>query len=487
MNLLDKLIASVSPRAGLARAAARKALRGFEAADRGRRTAGWRAASSDSNAEIRQGQALLRDRARAMRRDNPYAERGVSAIATNVVGYGIVPDPIGRTRQKKRALDLWQQWAETPACDFEGRCNMYGLQNLAMQTVVESGEALIRRIWTPGYNILNFQLQILEPDYLDSSRDEMNSDGSCTTDGIAFDVKGRRKGYWLFPHHPGAQGRLPLMQHVSVLVPAEDVTHIFFAKRPGQMRGYTWLAPVMLRMRNFDEMEDAVMEQAKVAACFAAFIHTDDTGGGPGASTKPDLLERVEPGMIERLGENENVTFGTPPVFSGYDSYAKQSLRATSMGLGIPYEVLTGDLGGVSFTSGRMGWLEFGRNIDTWRWQMLVPQMCDRIWQWFNEAALLTPVGFPEPVRAGWVAPRRDLIDPTKELDAYEKEMRLGGLSFSGMLKERGINDTEAHVAQIVEDNKLLDDSGLVFDGDPRMVAKAGAAVAPVARLPESE
>lgn len=481
MNFLDRIVSAFSPRAGLARAMARKSLRGFEAADRGRRTAGWKSSSSDSNAEIRQGQSLLRDRARDMRRNNPYAERGVSAIATNVVGYGIVPDPIGRTRQKKRALDLWQQWAETPACDFEGRCNMYGLQNLVMNTVVESGEALVRRIWTPGDNVLNFQLQVLEPDYLDGSRDGVDSDGTHTSDGIKFDSKGRRVGYWLYPQHPGATGRITLMSHVSELIPAEDIAHIFFTKRPGQTRGYTWLAPVMLRMRNFDEMEDAVIEQAKVAACFAAFVHTDaDTLSGAVAE-KPDLIERVEPGMIERLGENENITFGTPPVFSGYEAYSRQSLRATSVGLGIPYEVLTGDLSGVSFTSGRMGWLEFGRNIDTWRWQMIVPQMCDRVWGWFNEAAMLSAGGFPEVIRSTWVAPRRDLIDPTKELEAYEKEMRLGGLSYSGMLKERGINDTEAHVAQIVEDNSLLDKSGLVFDGDPRQVAKAGAAVTPVA------
>lgn len=487
MNFFDKIVTAINPHAGLKRAMVRKAIRGFEAADRGRRTAGWRASSTDSNAEIRHGQALLRDRARDMRRNNPYAERGISAIATNVVGYGIVPDPIGRTRQKKRALELWQQWAETPACDFEGRCNMYGLQNLVMQTVAESGEALVRRFWTPGLNVLNFQLQVFEADYLDNSRDVANADGSYTADGISFDKAGRRVGYWMFPHHPGAQGRVPILTHVSTLIPAEDIAHIFFSKRPGQTRGYTWLAPVMLRMRNFDEMEDAVIEQAKVAACFAAFVHTDaDTIAGP-QSEKPDLIERVEPGMIERLGENENITFGTPPVFSGYEPYSKQSLRATSIGLGIPYEVLTGDLAGVSFTSGRMGWLEFGRNIDTWRWQMLVPQMCDRVWGWFNEAAMISSGGFTESIRSTWVAPRRDLIDPTKELEAYEKEMRLGGLSYSGMLKERGINDTEAHVAQIVEDNALLDNAGLVFDGDPRNVAKAGAAVTPVALEPVTE
>lgn len=485
-NPLDWLIATVNPRAGLARAAARKALRGFEAADRGRRTSGWRTHSTDADSEIRQGQRLLRDRARAMRRDNPYAERGVSAIGTNVVGYGIVPDPKGRTRQKKRALELWQRWAETTACDSETMCNIYGIQLLAMTTVVESGEVLIRRKWTPGKNILNFQLQIFEPDYLDNSRDTTNTDGSYTQDGISFNASGEKIGYWLFPRHPGSSGRVPMMLHESTLIPAEDIIHMFFRKRPGQMRGYTWLAPVMLRMRNFDEMEDAVIEQAKIAACYAAFIHADSDNSLPGspAGDRQDW-DHLEPGAINRLSENENITFGTPPTFNGYEAYSKQSLRATAVGLGIPYEVLTGDLAGVSFTSGRMGWLEFGRNIDVWRWQMIIPQLCDRVWAWFNEAAMLSAGGFAEPIACGWVAPRRDLIDPIKELQAYKDEMRLGGLSYSGMLKERGINDTDAHVAQITDDNKLLDENELTFDGDPRKVMLAGSA--PVAPTPPVE
>jgi len=473
-NPIDWLVAMVNPRAGVARAAARKMLRGFEAADRGRRTAGWRTHSTDADSEIRQGQRLLRDRARSMRRDNPYAERGISAISTNVVGYGIVPDPRGRARQKKKALELWQKWAETTACDTEAMSNFYGVQLLAMQTVVESGEVLIRRKWTPGKNVLNFQLQIFEPDFLDNSRDYVNADGGYIQDGIEFNAAGEKTGYWLFPHHPG-QARVPLMQHVSKFVPAEDVIHMFFRKRPGQMRGYTWLAPVMLRMRNFDEMEDAVIEQAKIAACFAAFIHADDDTSLPGTPNATEReWEHIEPGAINRLSGNENITFGTPPTFNGYDAYSRQSLRATAVGLGIPYEVLTGDLSGVSFTSGRMGWLEFGRNIDVWRWQMIIPQLCDRVWHWFNEAAMLSAGGFPEPIACGWVAPRRDLIDPTKELQALSTEMRIGALSYTGMLKERGINDTAAHVQQIVEDNKLIDDSGLVLDSDPRKVSNAG-------------
>jgi lambda family phage portal protein len=491
MNLADSIVSAFNPVAGLKRKAARAALRSFEAASRGRRTDGWRTSGGDANSEVSKGQGLLRDRARDMRRNNPYAERGISAIASNTVGYGIVPDPKGRARQKKKALALWAQWAETTACDASGMSDFYGIQNLAMQSIPESGEVLVRRVWTPGKNVVNFQIQILEADHLDDSKNYALGDGSYIEQGIEYSASGERTHFWLFPQHPGGTIKTLKAGLTSERIPAEDVSHIFLRKRPGQTRGYTWLAPVMLRMRNFDEMEDAVIEAAKVAACFAAIITADDQGlGGQAPAKKYDPIDRLEPGIIEQFPTGTSVTFGTPPTFNGYESYSKQSLRATSVGLGVPYEVLTGDLNGVSFTSGRMGWLEFGRNIDVWRWQMLVPQLCARVWSWFNEAANLSANGWDEFIPAGWVAPRRDLIDPTKELDALEKEMRIGALSFSGMLKERGINNTQAHIDQIVEDNHAVDAANLTFDSDPRKVAKAGAGVAPAAgtdTLPKTE
>lgn len=489
-NLADSIVAAFNPVAGLKRAAARNALRSFEAASRGRRTDGWRTSGADANSEIGKGQMLLRDRARDMRRNNPYAERGISAIASNTVGYGIVPDPKGRARQNKRALAMWAQWAETTACDATGMSDFYGIQNLAMQSIPESGEVLVRRVWTPGKNVLNFQIQILEADHLDDSKNYALGDGGYIEQGIEYSAAGERTHFWIFPQHPGGTIKSLKASLVSERIPAEDIAHIFMRKRPGQTRGYTWLAPVMLRMRNFDELEDAVLEAAKVAACFAAIVTNDDQGlGGQGPAAKYDPLDRLEPGIIEHIPTGSSITFGTPPTFNGYEAYSKQALRAYSVGLGLPYEVITGDLNGVSFTSGRMGWLEFGRNIDMWRWHMLVPQLCARVWTWFNEAAQLSANGWEEFIPAGWVAPRRDLIDPTKELDALEKEMRIGALSFGGMLKERGINDTQAHIDQIVDDNKLIDSAGLIFDSDPRNVAKAGAGVAPAAAadtLPET-
>ncbi len=89
-------------------------------------------------------------------------------------------------------------------------------------------------------------------------------------------------------------------------------------------------------------------EQAKIAACFAAFV-TKDPETHTGVKKGPALIDRMEPGIVQELSMGEAVSFGTPPTFNGYTTYSWQALHAIAVGLGVPFELLTGDLKGVNF------------------------------------------------------------------------------------------------------------------------------------------
>ncbi|MCQ9423368.1 phage portal protein [Pseudomonas sp. LJDD11] len=452
--------------------------RRFEGAAGGRRNEGWRSSGVDANAENAPALAVLRNRARDLRRNNPYAERAVTGIADNVVGAGIVPRPMGTDRDNKRLVELWQAWAETTLCDADGLENFYGLQHKIMECVAESGECLLRRrrrFSSDGLPV-PLQLQIMEPDFLDEAKSGIVGKNRIIQ-GIEFDALGHRVAFWLFDEHPGSNRSWGSMQ--SRRVPAEDVIHIFLPKRPGQARGYTWFAPVMQRMRSFDEMEDAVMEQAKIASCFAAFITKDEQVSNP-AHKAPPLLDRVEPGIIQELGFGENVSFGTPPTFNGYTTYAWQQLHAMAVGLGIPYELLTADLKGVNFSSGRLGWLHFARRVDVWQWRMVIPQLCDPVWRWFMEAQLLLPGGAQAEVKAQWVPPRRDMVDPKTETDNVKERVRNGLTTWPDALRELGVTDPKQHAQDMADSNALIDSLGLVLDCDPRRVAAAGSPSQPL-------
>ena len=449
--------------------------RRFEGAAGGRRNDRWRATGADANAENAPALAKLRNRAREQRRNNPFAERAITGIADNTVGAGIVPLPLARRdRDGLKLMDLWKAWAETTACDADGLENFYGLQHMIMEATAESGECLIRRrrrFSSDGLPV-PVQLQVLEADFLDENK-AMVLGLNEVIQGVEFDALGRRVAYWLFDRHPGSNAAWGSLQ--SSRVPAEDVIHVFFRKRPGQARGYTWLAPVIQRMSKFDEMEDAVMEQAKIAACFAGFITKPPENSPTGSTTRPPLIDRMEPGMLQELSIGEEVSFGTPPTFNGYTPYSWQALHAIAVGLGVPYELLTGDLKGVNFSSGRMGWLNFARRVDVWQWRMLIPQLCDQVWRWFMEAQVLLPGGVTDDVKAYWVPPRRDMVDPKSETENVITRVRNGLTTWPDALRELGITDPKRHAEQIKKANDMIDEYGLVLDCDPRRVAAAGS------------
>lgn len=449
--------------------------RRFEGAAGGRRNDGWRSTGADANTENAPALAKLRNRSRDQRRNNPFAERAITGIADNTVGAGIVPLPLAkRDRDGLKLVDLWKAWAETTDCDADGIENFYGLQHMIMEAVAESGECLVRRrrrFSSDGLPV-PVQLQVLEADFLDESKADIYG-LNRVIQGVEFDALGRRVAYWLFDEHPGANAAWGSLQ--SRRVPAEDVIHVFLRKRPGQARGYSWLAPVIQRMRNFDEMEDAVMEQAKIAACFAGFITKDPESSQAVSTKRPPLIDRMEPGMLQELSLGESVSFGTPPTFNGYTPYSWQALHAIAVGLGVPYELLTGDLKGVNFSSGRMGWLNFARRVDVWQWRMLIPQLCDQVWGWFMEAQALLPGGVSDDVKAYWVPPRREMVDPKSETENVITRVRNGLTTWPDALRELGITDPKRHAEQIKKANEMIDEYGLVLDCDPRRVAAAGS------------
>lgn len=477
MNFLDRVIAFFSPARGLRRARARHAveiLRGFEGSSRGKRTQGWLTSGMDADAEASAALTTLRNRSRDLVRNNPYAARGVSVIVSNMIGTGIIPQPQdGKKRASKQILDLWAEWAETRDCDFDGLHDMYGLQALIVNTLVQSGEVLVRRVMrTDKDKKVPLQIQVLEPDFIDVSKnqDRLDSGGGWIKNGLEYDAQGRVVAYYLFKQHPGSSAPTLGGQLQSSRVDASQLLHILRGDRPGQRRGIPWLAPVMIKLRDFDDYEDAQLVRQKIAACFAAFITTDEAIDDERPAA---ISDRLDPGAVEVLPSGKSIQFNSPPVVQGYGEYTSVVLRSISVGLGVPYESLTGDLTGVNFSSARMGWLEFHRNIEQWRWKIIVPQFCDPVWAWFVQAIELRGAR-ADGVKAYWTPPRREMINPTEEINSSVTAIRAGLTTLSEELRKQG-HDPRRILEEKKADNDLMDELGLVLDSDPRKVMKAGS------------
>lgn len=476
---IDRTLSTWAPRWHLHRTRARVAadylLRHYEGAAFGRRTQGWNIKSTDANA-AQSGQTLarLRDVARDLVRNNAHAEAAVSTIGDHTVGWGIVAKP---QPARARVAAAWKAWAESTECDADGRDDFYGLQKLVMHAVVESGEVLIRRRWrrlADGY-ALPLQLQILEPDLLDASQTRPLLNGGRIVQGVEFDALGARVAYWLFPSHPGS-AILSTLTSGSRRVDARDVLHVFRRRRPGQVRGASWFAPVVLRLKDFDEYEDATLMKQKIAACLS-IITSDPDGTGPALGTADDTvtpgLDALGPGAIVQIPPGRDIDVVQPPAVTDHASYCGVTLRAIATGLGIAYEDLTGDYATLSFSAARMSRIRHWARVDDWRWRLLIPQFCDPVWQWAMEAAEFASLPTAPEVR--WSPPPMPMIEPDKEGLAIQRNVRTGIQTLSEAIRERG-HDPDEFFMEMASDNAKLDALGLVLDSDPRQMTQAGQA-----------
>lgn len=480
-NFIDKLVEVVSPATANKRYAAKVRLnaaikfidksakseeRKYDGASKGRHYSDWYSPNLSVNQEVLASLNLLRDRSRELGRNNPYAINAFRTIPNNMVGTGIIPTPKNiRKNQSAVIKKLWTAWGEKTICDYDDMNTFYGLQWLIARTVVESGECLIRKVRGSSKEMIPLRLQILEGDFINTSQHTgiWQTDNTITYYGIKFDRNGRRLGYWLYKHHPNEFGA------ESEFVPASDIIHIYEIERAGQIRGVPMSCGVMLRLKDLDDYEFTERIRSKVAASFSVFI-TEDTLDSD--STKPQpILEKIEPGAIEYLPPGKKVEVAQPPTTSGFGEFVKNNLRGIAAGFGTSYESLTNDYSNVNFSSGRMGWLEFNRNVERLQWNLMIARFCDKVYPWFIEAAQLAGhIPFSLNPDISWTPPRREMIDPLKEMQAIRENLRAGTISWQTVVRQFGYIPEELR-QELEEDKKMWDTIGMMPTSDARFDA----------------
>lgn len=472
LNWLDQAVAWFSPSRGLRRVYAR-ALLAYDGAKYGRRTQNWVTTSADANTEIEASLSKLRERSRDLIRNNPRAARAAAVIVASAVGTGITPQAdTGDPGLNQRIDEAFERWLGE--CDADGQLDFFGLQQLGVRSIFESGEILVRRRMRRLEDGLSvpLQIQLLEPDHLDSSA-TTNTSGGATIQGIELDALGRRVAYWLHTVHPGATlwpGVSPGLG--SKRVPASEVVHCYRKERPGQQRGVPWMAPIMLLLRDIDEYNEAEIVRSKIQACLALFIKSsEESPRRLGPVTTEELtatrVETLRPGMIQYGEPGEEAQAIEPKGHGNYAEFVKLQDHIWSAATGMFYAQATGDLSSVNWASYRAGDRDFRGVIEAFRWLTIIPMMCEPLWRWFIDAAFLAG-RIPElSYGVQWTPPPFMSIDPTKDAEADKAEIRNGLSTWSQKIAGRGWNP-ERQAAAAAEDFRRFDRYSLIFDCDPR-------------------
>jgi len=481
-NILDKVIGFVNPSAGLKRVSDRARMlmmqsqvRKYEGARDGRRHSSWIANSNPSVKQlIQKDLAKLVARSRELSINNGYGKKAPYEIANHVVGTGIIATPFvvdkiegGKVKKNASKNKLtpalqtgWNEWANDIKADYNGDFNFYGMQHLAMRSVVINGEVLaIRKRVTQDVNKYGFQVLIVEGDFIDITKhSDKDKDGGYTFFGVKYDKNNKRSGYWLFDRHPSEATA------ASIFVDIADIAHLYDVERTGQSRGVPASAPTILTQKDLADYMDAELLAKKGAACFSAIVQKVEDPEGNDAENE---LEMLEPGTVQYLNPGESIHFPTLPQNPGLVDFVATQQRSIAAGYLVPYETLTGDYSKVNFSSGRLGQLGFQKQIAYWQFSMFIPKFCDKIFSWFVEGfKIAQSLDKETEVKANWTAPRREMIDPVKEVNAMRAEVRAGFATWSEKVRENGF-DPETVLSEMGEDQKKFIAAGLMPDWTP--------------------
>lgn len=471
-NVIDRVVGYFNPRAGLRRTIARELLgRAYEGASK---KDGWkpRRAGASANADHQADAEPLRIRSRSLQQNVPYIAQGMRALVAQTVGTGITPLFTGPHAAVLNAL--WAKW--TPFADADGRTNVYGQQALGYRTMEGDGEVLLRaRTRRPSDGLpVPLQFQLLEIDWLDSKRNEKHGPNTIIN-GIEYDPLGRKVAYWLFPNHPGDNLLTRVLGSVGLRsqsrpVPADQIIHLFNPDRPGQGRGITRLAPVITAVRDLQLYEDAEAQRKNLETRLAVLATGDttamqedpggDQGEGGDASRTGDL-GALPSGHILEMPQGMSFQIVEPKAAPGYVEYVKQRLHVIAAGFGVTYEMMTGDMSEVNFSSARMRQNDFRRDVEITQWTCLIPTLCEAVCRMFVDHAYLAGLIGSTEYGVEHTTPRWNSPNPLQDAQADLVEIAGGLSSFSEKVRQRGYKPEALH-AELAADLKRFQQLGIL-------------------------
>ncbi|WP_366654444.1 phage portal protein [Fodinicurvata sp. EGI_FJ10296] len=470
---------------------------GFEAAGASQRLRAFQPSRAHVNEMIAATGATVLARARWLVRNNGYAANAADAWAAHAVGEGIKPNPEAKGRKREQLLELWRYW--TDEADADGRTDFYGLQRQVAHEVFVAGEVFLRFIPRPAPDLLAvpLQIQLVPSEMVPLDRSEDLPGGNAVRNGVEFDGQGRRVAYHVHRHHPGRGGGAfgAASAAETARVPAEEMIHVFDADEVGQLRGVSRLAPAVVKLFTLDAYDDAELDRKKMAAMFTAFVQRAANDEQPeersvpdsansGAAPAPMPLLPLTPGLIQRLGEGEEVTFSQPAESgSSFEPFQYRTLAQIAAAVRMPYAYVSGDMLKANYSNSRTSLIDFRRRMQSFQFSVLVHQLCRPIWhRWLAtgdlSGALTLPAGRMARRRlryAEWLPPRWDWIDPGRDSAAEIQQIRAGLKSRTQAIAERGYDPGQID-AEIAEDYARADALGLVLDTDGRKVSQAGLA-----------
>ena len=430
--------------------------RHIEAAYGGRRGASGPRHFGSHGPETLAAGPLVRSRARHAYANNGYIRNAVDAIIAEAVGAGIEANSAHPDKDTAAMIDKAFFAADL---DAEGRTDFRGLTAAAVRAEIVDGEAF----FVAEHRDSGTVWRHIPAEFVDESDTRELGDGYVVA-GIEFASDGTRRAYHIRPQRP--TDLYPVTQD-AIRIAAEDVLHIYRQLGPGQVRGISQLAPILLTVNELDQALDAMLVGLKTSAMFAGFV-TDQTNMGGAAEAFPDGMDDIslEPGVVRVLPGGMDIKFSTPDQAKESIAFAKLTLGQIAAGLGVPQHLVDGDLSQANYSSLRAGLLPFRAKVEQYVYHTLVPQFLNPVFRRFvTDEYLAGRLDVPDlsaALKAEWLPPRPMQVDPQKDMAAAREALEMGLTSRRQAVAAMGWNVAELD-REIAADRAREAELGLSF------------------------
>ncbi len=390
----------------------------------------------------------LRARSRQLTRDNALAAGAISVATKHVVGTGLSMrsevdrEVLGWKEEKAtgwqlRTNRLFDMWCRSKACDITLEQDFWELQDLALRTTLESGDALANFCWREHPSSpWATALQVIEGDRI-CNKDGVR-DTKTLTGGVRLDKWGAARAYDVRDQHPGSRLGVGTKGTWTTLPAFSEsgrriCQHLFVRTRPDQHRGVPYLSVAIEPLKDLGEFTDGELRAAVVSGLYTGIITSpaalDENGSPLPPAESTDEFE-MGYGAVVSLEPGEDIKTTAPGrPNAAFDPFVLAVLRQIGVSLEIPYAVLIQHFT-ENYSAARAALLELAKFVRRRR-AWLAAHFCQPAYEaWLEEAIyrgdVEGPGFFEDPLLrmaycgASWIGDAMGQVDPLKEVNAWK-------------------------------------------------------------------